>query len=1723
MSTSYRSFLSLAIASSIFAAGLPEVSRAATAPLEESAYFPLPLYQQPTVVQESLPPLNMLVLGRDHKLYYEAYNDSSDLNEDGELDVGYRGDFERIKANPLGGTITEAVPAERQVTYYGLFDSYRCYLYGSDNIFTPTRTTTNKRCGGDGEWSGDFLNYLTTSRIDALKKVLYGGTRHIDTTTRTVLERVRVPQDGHSWGKEYSSPTKDGYQIRNFAPFDAPISGARRHLFASTSLNDDINTPRLRILPNSTFRIWNWVSIEGPVAGDQCDAGSRRNCTEVAPAAWNPIPATAMSFTEFRTIATRANAARDALGNAAIPNNAAEMNTLFTNYDVAGRRLGSNPTLLSTTGVNFASGNGGVRQPFNDTSTGGFGQPIDQYGAFITGTITPPTSGEWRFAVDGDDAVELVVSDSVGNVLTTAAWYGGHGMCANSNATDTANLAAMSACAEVNTGATQFFGTATLTGGVAYNFRFRHHEGGGGDGYRILWTNAQPTPVSQFVERNVRVEVCKSEALKEANCLQYADVANNTTTLKPTGLLHEFGQTDRMYFGLMTGSFAKNTEGGVLRRNVGSFKDELHLNTGIFRTNVTGIVKQLDSLRIAGYPNTTNRNSNSGYTGCAGLGWRPIDDGECSDWGNPIGEMVYETVRYYAGATQPAYNYTQGGSVDDTLGLVQPAWKDPYKSVADGGLGFRSCALPFATVISDLNPSYDSNLPGSTFTTVTAPTGTPTLLSAFDYGAQAQDIWTREGFGTKNIFIGQSGSVNDGVPSAKSASSFGTVRGLAPEEPTKEGGFSGAAAAMFARNNDISAIAGAQNMQTFAVALTSPLPRIAFPIGDQTITLIPFAKSVAHVGNSGRFRIPQSGDFRPTNTIVDFYIADFVNMAGGRVDATVNGGRPYAEFRINYEDVEQGNDHDMDAIVIYRLQQTVDNRLSVDLQLEYQAGSVTHHMGYIISGTTRDGPYLEIVDDNRDEDASRADDFGYLRYKYDTPPGKWSGECVTVTNCPRATATNVYTDAVGRVMDNNNLLPVRATRIFSPGTGATAELLKDPLWVMAKYGGSRRPAPATGALPLVDWDEDTDGVPDNYFLVTNALTLADRLRSAFIAIENRANPAGSIATSSSRVDTSTFVYRSQFEFRRGTQQGWFGDIDAFTISVTGDVSQTAIWRASVQQPAGAGRNIYYWDKTDDEAKEFDAVTFGAPANIFRDRPMADIVNSLAAVAGKQDFGYCRLLDNAGDRTCTDPDVGYIDFLNSKLTKAPLLLVGTNDGLLRVINGNNGNEVAAYMPSTVLEGTSRNPISTDNWTTLTQPNYANRHRYFMDGPVTIGDVTFDPSLQGGWKTVAVATAGAGGRSVVAIDVTDGASMDESNFMWEFQAPELGYPLGSAKIVRLNNGKFAAIFGNGVNSANDQASLFIVDMETGDLIRRIDTLVGTSTTEPEYSARPGVNDFSQASGPNGLSTPSGMDEQLLATGGEVDADATVDRIYAGDLRGNLWRFDVSSDDPDDWEIANGGDAMFVTDNPMGTGIQPISSAPAIARHPVSGVVVAFGTGRYDFRGDEFARPEYADSYYAIRDDDAALAKTDLQVSSLTGPARGVTGASILSDDKGWYIDFSGNNALVGERVLAGTLIRAGAVFFNTFAPGVRSTPCDPSPPPGGFLMAVDLLGGFGRADLINTGTGATAIALPVGSPKAPPTIVGGGGNAERPLDILILPDGTTQVLDTRRGRQSWRQLR
>ncbi|MDR0217255.1 MAG: pilus assembly protein PilC, partial [Comamonas sp.] len=269
---------------------------------------------------------------------------------------------------------------------------------------------------------------------------------------------------------------------------------------------------------------------------------------------------------------------------------------------------------------------------------------------------------------------------------------------------------------------------------------------------------------------------------------------------------------------------------------------------------------------------------------------------------------------------------------------------------------------------------------------------------------------------------------------------------------------------------------------------------------------------------------------------------------------------------------------------------------------------------------------------------------------------------------------------------------------------------------------------------------------------------------------------------------------------------------------------------------------------------------------------------------------------------------------------------------------------------------------------TDTGYA--HRYYVDGSPMSGDIDIGSTTTSDWRTYLIGTLGAGGRGYFVLDVTKpgptppaagstslapATNFSESNaaslvVMDKTAAAitdaagtskpldtnvdsDIGHIFGSPvvaesnfqralQITQMNNGRWAFISGNGYNSINERPVLLIQYLDGDKSLVKIPA-VATGTTESVQ---------------NGLSSP-----QLL----DVNADGSPDFAYAGDLRGNLWKFDISSATASNWGVAFSGNPLFTANYTSSTGSssrQPITAPPTLRNNrTVGGLMVAFGTGR------------------------------------------------------------------------------------------------------------------------------------------------------------------------------------
>lgn len=351
--------------------------------------------------------------------------------------------------------------------------------------------------------------------------------------------------------------------------------------------------------------------------------------------------------------------------------------------------------------------------------------------------------------------------------------------------------------------------------------------------------------------------------------------------------------------------------------------------------------------------------------------------------------------------------------------------------------------------------------------------------------------------------------------------------------------------------------------------------------------------------------------------------------------------------------------------------------------------------------------------------------------------------------------------------------------------------------------------------------------------------------------------------------------------------------------------------------------------------------------------------------------------------------GYASFTTAQAARPAMLYVGGNDGMLHGFAALDGTEKLAYVPRGVIS----------NLPLLTDPTYNSNHRYFVDGSPMTGDVGLrttptapDASTDTvDWHTMLVGTLGAGGKGYFVLDVTDPASsfiesnakqlvtLDRTRGSSEVapncaamsgvqqtaclqtvaEDKDIGNitvqpvlddtnPMRTTQITRLNNNRWAAVLGNGYNSANQRPVLLIQYLDGNKELLRI----------PATTDATGTGNAAD----NGLSAPRLVD---------INGDGIPDVAYAGDNLGNMWKFDLTNISDTNWGVAFGGQPLFTARGPASLGstsrlnIQPITAAPTVRTNDrtmtvgtgpsaktvaVGGMMVAFGTGRNTAQSDQ-----------------------------------------------------------------------------------------------------------------------------------------------------------------------------
>lgn len=520
-------------------------------------------------------------------------------------------------------------------------------------------------------------------------------------------------------------------------------------------------------------------------------------------------------------------------------------------------------------------------------------------------------------------------------------------------------------------------------------------------------------------------------------------------------------------------------------------------------------------------------------------------------------------------------------------------------------------------------------------------------------------------------------------------------------------------------------------------------------------------------------------------------------------------------------------------------------------------------------------------------------------------------------------------------------------------------------------------------------------------------------------------------------------------------------------STSGGYSQCSTMNANRKAQADNSQNLINFLRGYNTANEFDdsGIPYGY-LDIFRSNRtnrLGDTVNATPT--------YVHLPSYTFNYTTTGQLYG--DFKTANATRDGVLYIAANDGYLHAFQGSSGNELWAYTPRTLMS----------NLYKLADQSYGSNHQYYVDGsPVTM-DVFDDSSLT--WKTILVGGYNHGGQGFYALDIT---SPTNPKALWEIcnnssnckattTILDLGYSYGNPIITRMPvgssfAGKWVVLLTSGYNNATGNGKVFVIDAITGDKLDTYSTTVGTPTN------------------PSGLAKLS-----TAAPNFYYDGYSTV--AYAGDLFGNIWRFDLTLDGSN----ANAIKLIGTAKDPGGIP-QPITSRIEIGSVPntTDKPVLFIGTGEY--LGVTDLSNTQVQSLYAIKDPytpgDTNVAYSDLRaagiiehtISDISSVRTISTEPVNWTSNAGWRVDLpdSGERITLDPQLTLGTL----TVSANVINPSI-SNACS--------------VGGYSYLYQFDYKTGtyiSTATNQAVGKKNANALLV---GNV-----IVKLPSGVMKIITT-----------
>lgn len=585
-----------------------------------------------------------------------------------------------------------------------------------------------------------------------------------------------------------------------------------------------------------------------------------------------------------------------------------------------------------------------------------------------------------------------------------------------------------------------------------------------------------------------------------------------------------------------------------------------------------------------------------------------------------------------------------------------------------------------------------------------------------------------------------------------------------------------------------------------------------------------------------------------------------------------------------------------------------------------------------------------------------------------------------------------------------------------------------------------------------------------YLSAANSQELQNAFTSVVADISSRMGSAAAITMNGTEINDNLIFYQSVY-----SSAGWTGDLVAKTFPVDPVTNKpilrenpsNVLWKASVKlsETSPASRSIItYNDSTSLGVPfQFDKLSTQQQEKLYPSDATMDTDEKIEEAKFVLDYlrgDHSREVRFTGGvyRNRIDNETGTGARMGDVVHSAPTFLngvvyVGANDGMLHAFSSADGRELFAYVPNHVFLNLSQ----------LSKISYS--HIPFVDSSPFV--------RKAGDKSYLVSGLGKGGKGVFCLDITGvgepvGESTAAGYVKWEYPKaagddPDMGYSFSKPYIVKTKAEGWVAIFGNGYNSTSGKSVLYIIKIDTGAVLSKI-----VASSGPD----------------NGLSTPNIVD---------VDADGISDYIYAGDLKGNLWKFDIKGDTKSTWGLAYGNNALFTAKDSYGN-IQPITSRPDAmlpCKVGLPGYIITFGTGKWlgntdlsdtqiqtmygiwDY-GDDMDDNEYIGAFDRTGGNNklsnlpatVTLLKQETGWTGSHGSFTAADSVRIISDNKaiwvtepdsagqkpnpsstelnnvGWYFDLPSQ----GERMVSDVQIRRGDLVFVSSIPSLNN-PCSP----------------------------------------------------------------------------------